>query len=103
MTTARLLRTPSTRRAGGIEKRRSASQSSTITCSFESSAAPAWESRAAEARVGADDAVLEAGAQAEPAPVAADLPDAGGLTPSISVISETASLISRSGSPSFSA
>ena len=50
ITTARLLPTPSTRSAGGIVKRCSADQSSTITCRPESSAAPAWESRAAETR-----------------------------------------------------
>ena len=50
ITTARLLPTPSTRSTGGIVKRCSVAQSATITCRPESSAAPAWESRAAETR-----------------------------------------------------
>ena len=66
--------------AGGIEKRPSVSQSSTITCRPDSSAAPACELRAAEARRLPSVPWISAPAQhLQAAAVAADLPDAGAV------------------------
>ena len=78
--TARLLAAPKARSTGGIVKRSSLAQSGTIAAAPESSAAPAWESRAAETRRPAPTtSLLEPGAEVEPAAVAADLPDAGAV------------------------
>ena len=102
--TARLLPNPSTRSTGGIVNRCSLDQSPTITCSPDSSAAPAWESRAAETR--------------RPAPVTWPSSPArrrrrrpsrptsqmqAPSTPSTPSIRETAARIRESGSPSFRA
>ncbi len=102
--TARLLRMPSTRSAGGIEKRRSLVQSSTITCRPDSSAAPACESRAAEARRSAPPLRSSRPARRcrrRPSRPASQTQAAS--TPSISVISGTVCLASRAGSPSWRA
>ena len=101
--TARLLRTPVTRSTGGIEKRRSADQSSTITCSPESSAAPACESRAAEARSEPSTCFSSPARRLRRRPSRPVSQMQAASTPSISVSSATASPISWSGSPSFNA
>ena len=99
--TARLLAAPTTRSTGGIVKRLSLVQSVTIVWVPDSSAAPAWESSAAETR--------------RPAPTTSSSRPARRLrrrpsrpssqmqalwTPSTSPISEIAARISDSGSPS---
>ena len=102
--TARLLRTPITRSAGGIENRPSVSQSAMITCRPDSSAAPAWELRAADARRLPSVPWISA-----PASICSRRPSRptsqmqAASMPSISTISATASSISAADSPCWSA
>ncbi len=95
--TARLLRTPIARRGEGIEKRLSADQSSTITCRRESSAAPAWESRAAEARPAPTARSSRPVRRLSRRPSSPTSQMQAAATPSISVIRETASPHQRFG------
>ena len=101
ITTARLLRTPSTRSAGGIEKRASVDQSSTITCRprLERGAGVGVAGRR-DAPVGADHLALEAGAEVEAAAVALELPDAGAVDALGLGHQDDGSSIRASGSPS---
>ena len=80
ISTARLLATPSTRSAGGIEKRRLARPvvDDHVQAGVERGAGVGVAGRRDPA-AGADHLALEAGAQVEAAAVAAELPDAGAV------------------------